>query len=113
MRDDNTEELMRKLKSALKNNPGAVNILKRYWQDKIAIIWKTEDVHRAANECEVALTEREAMTVLETLHLQHNPQLGLRWEDLTAHIKENVLGRKLNKREVHKFVHRDKLTIQR
>ena len=45
-----TEELMQKLKSALKNNPRAVNILKRYMQDKVAIIWRTADVHRAANE---------------------------------------------------------------
>ena len=110
---DITEDLMRKLKSALKNNPRAVNILKRYWQNKIAIVWKTEDVHRAANEVEVALTEKEAMTVLETLHRQHNPQYGLRWEDITTHIKENVLGRKLTKREVRKFVQQDKLTIQR
>ena len=110
---DITEDLMRKLKSALKNNPRAVNILKRYWQNKIAIVWKTEDVHRAANEVEVALTEKEAMTVLVTLHRQHNPQYGLRWEDITTHIKENVLGRKLTKREVLKFVHHDKLTIQR
>ena len=110
---DITEDLMRKLKSALKNNPRAVNILKRYWQNKIAIVWRTEDVHRAANEVEVALTEKEAMTVLETLHRQHNPQYGLKWEDITTHIKENVLGRKLTKREVLKFVSHDKLTIQR
>ena len=70
-------------------------------------------MHRAANEVEVALTEKEAITVLETLHRQHNPQYGLKWEDLTAHITENVLGRKLNKRELHQFVHHDKLTIQR
>ena len=108
-----TEELMQKLKSALKNNPRAVNILKRYMQDKVAIIWRTADVHRAANELEVALTEKEAMTVLETLHRQHNLQLGLRWEDLTGHIEAYVLGRKLTKREVSQFVKHDQLTIQR
>jgi hypothetical protein len=53
------------------------------------------------------------MQVLETLHRQHNPQLGLRWEDLTGHIEAYVLGRKLTKREVSEFVKQDKLTIQR
>jgi len=113
MSSDITEDLMRRLKAALKDNPRAINILKRYLSDKVLIVWKTEDVHRAANEMEVALTEKEAMQVLETLHRQHNPQLGLRWEDLTGHIEAYVLGRKLTKREVSEFVKQDKLTIQR
>ena len=113
MSSDITEDLMRRLKAALKDNPRAINILKRYLSDKVLIVWKTEDVHRAANEMEVALTEKEAMQVLETLHRQHNPQLGLRWEDLTGHIEAYVLGRKLTKREVSEFVKHDKLTIQR
>ena len=113
MSNDITEDLMRRLKAALKDNPRAINILKRYLSDKVLIVWKTEDVHRAANEMEVALTEKEAMQVLETLHRQHNPQLGLRWEDLTGHIEAYVLGRKLTKREVSEFVKHDKLTIQR
>ena len=113
MHENILEELTQKLKAALKDNPKAVNILKRYMQDKIAIVWKTEDVHRAANELRLALTEKEAMTVLETLHRQHNPQLGLRWEDITGHIEAYVLGRKLTRREVSRFVKKDQLTIQR
>lgn len=113
MSNDINEDLMQKLRSALKDNPRAINILKRYLSDKVLIVWKTEDVHRAANELRLALTEKEAMTVLETLHRQHNPQLGLRWEDLTGHIEAYVLGRKLTQREVSQFVKQDKLTIQR
>ena len=107
------EDLMQQLKAALKNNPRALNILKRYLSDKVLIVWRTEDVHRAANEMNLALTEKEAMTVLETLHRQHNRQLGLRWSDITDHIEAHVLGRKLTKREIHRFVTQDKLTIQR
>jgi len=113
MDDHQIEDMVRKLKSVLKDKPKAVNILKRYWQDKITIVWKTEDVHRAANERELALTEKEAMSVLETLHHQHNPQLGLSWQDLTGHIEAYVLGRKLTRREVDQFVKQDKLTIER
>ena len=79
----------------------------------MALVWETKDVHRAANELRVALTEQEAMTVLETLHRQHNPQLGLRWEDVIAHHEVHVLGRKLTRREVSRFVKNDQLTIQR
>ena len=106
-------DLFKAIVEAIKSRRKAERIIQRYFSDKIIIVWKTEDVHRAANELEVALTEKEAMTILETLHRQHNPQYGLRWEDITTHIKENVLGRKLTKREVLKFVSHDKLTIQR
>jgi len=106
-------EMLKVLRPVLKNQQRAEQILTRYWRNKIAIVWDTGDVHRAANEREVALTEKEAMTVLQTLHNQHNAQCGLKWGDITAHIEENVLGRKLNQREVRLFVHHDKLTIQR
>ena len=106
------EDMVRKLAPVLKDKAKAEQILERYWSDKIAIVWDTEDVYRAANEREVALTNKEAITILKNLHEHHNPQLGLKWEDITAHIKAYVLGRKLTKREVNQFVQHDKLTIQ-
>jgi len=113
MHSQHIEDMVRKLTPVLKDKAKAQKILTRYWRNKIAIVWETIDVHRAANECEVALTEKEAIQVLQTLHNQHNAQCGLKWEDITTHIKENVLGRKLTQREVRLFVHHDKLTIQR
>ncbi len=107
------QELLKVILKTLENPKQAEKIVQRYYRDKITIVWKTMDVHRAANELRLALTEKEAMTVLETLHRQHNRQLGLRWEDLTAHIEAHVLGRKLNRREISQFVKHDQLTIQR
>jgi hypothetical protein len=71
------------------------------------------DVHRAANECEVTLTNHEPIEVLDTLHRQHNKQYGIKWEDLTTHIEDNLLGRKLTKAEMKGFVHQDRLTVQK
>src|ERR1039458_7359875 len=110
MHNHHLVEMLNALRPVLKSRQRAEQILTRYWRNKIAIVWDTEDVHRAANERELALTEKEAIQVLQTLHNQHNAQLGLRWEDLTAHIKAYVLGRKLTQREVNQFVHHDKLT---
>lgn len=107
------EELFEAIIGVIQSRRKAERIIKRYYSDKITIVWKTEDVHRAANEREVALTEKEAMTVLETLDSQHNAQLGLRWEDITTHIEDNVLGRKLTKAEIKRFVERDILTVQK
>src|ERR1035438_1113243 len=102
MHQHHINEMVRRLKPVLQDKAKAHRILTRYWRNKMALVWMIEDVHRTANEMEVALTEKEAMTVLETLHRQHNPQLGLRWEDLTAHIEAHVLGRKLARREVRR-----------
>jgi len=107
------EQMLRCLRPVLKDRAKAEQIISRFWRNKIAIVWETIDVHRAANEREVALTEREAMTVVETLHRQHDKQAGLKWQDITDHIEDQVLGRKLTKREVYKLVHLDQLTIQR
>jgi hypothetical protein len=107
------EELLKIIIEVIKSRQKAEQIIQRYFKDKITIVWRTEDVHKAANERELALTEREAIQVLETLHHQHNPQLGLRWEDLTTHIEDQELGRKLTRREVREFVKHGKLIIQR
>jgi hypothetical protein len=102
-----------KLQPVLKSKKKAQHILEQFWSDKMALIWDTEDVHRAANESGMALTNPEAKTVLQTLHQQHNAQYGLRWQDLTDHIQENGLGRKLTKTELIHFIEKDQLTIQR
>ena len=113
MHQHHIDEMVRRLKPVLKDAPKATVILKRYWYTRMALVWEVEDVHRAANERELALTNQEAIGVLQKLLNQHNAQYGIKWEDLTTHIEDNVLGRKLTKREVNEFVHHDKLTIQR
>src|ERR1044071_5674342 len=113
MHDHIIESMLRALRPALKSHRKAQRILERFWSDKIAIVWDVEDVHRAANETEVALTSQEAVCVLKELHEHHNAQLGLRWEDITSLIEAKVLGRKLTKREVERFVKQEILTIHK
>ena len=99
------------LKPALKNRKRAEQILEKFWTDKMALVWDTEDVHRAANERELALTEAQAITVLHLMHEYHNKQYGLQWSDLTPYVEENVAGRKLTKAELNGFVEKDILTM--
>lgn len=105
--------MVRALKPTLKDPKRAEQILERFWRDKIALVWDTEDVHTAANEREVALTNQEAIKVLQEMHHYHNKQYGLRWEDVTAYIEESALGRKLTKAELKRFVSKNILTIDR
>jgi hypothetical protein len=113
MHTDIIEDMVRKLRPILKDKSKAELILKNYWRDKMALVWEVEDVHRAANEREVALTKEEAMKILQTLLNQHNKQYGIKWEDLTYHIEDQVLGRKLTAKEVDRFVKKDILTIHK
>jgi hypothetical protein len=77
----------------------------------MALVWDVQDVHTAANEREVALTNQEAIKVLQELHHYHNKQCGIKWVDLTSYIEEYALGRKLTKAEVKRFVEKNLLTI--
>jgi hypothetical protein len=105
------DEMLDVLKPVLRSRSRAKKRLERYWSDKIAILWTTEDIHRAANERELALTEQEARGLLRDLFDHHNAQYGLKWEDITTLLEDRVLGRNLSKREIDRFVHRDIITI--
>ncbi len=107
------EKMVEALRPTVRSQQMAATILEKFWTRRIAIIWDLMDVHRAANECEVALTNWEAANALRLLFQQHDKQYGLKWEDLTNHIDEHVLGRKLTKTELRRFVEKDILTIDR
>ena len=77
------EAMVEALKPALKNPKRTQEILEKFWTDKMALVWDTEDVHRAANERRLALTQAQAITVLHQMHEYHNKQYGLQWSDLT------------------------------
>jgi hypothetical protein len=105
--------MVQALKPTLKDRRKAEHILERFWSDKMALVWNVQDVHTAANEREVALTNQEAIKVLRELHHYHNKQYGIRWEDITTYIEEYCLGRKLTKAELKRFVEKDILTAER
>ena len=105
--------MVRALKPTLKGPKQAEQILDRFWRDKIALVWDVQDVHTAANEREVALTNQEAVKVLREMHHYHNKQYGLRWSDFTSYIEEYALGRILTKSELKRFVEKNLLTVDR
>ena len=113
MHEHNIVEMLEKLTPALKSRRKAEEILRNYWSDKMAIIWSTEDVHRAANERETVLTKEEARAILTDLHQHHNAQYGLQWKDVYEAIENSGFGREITKRELGRFVHKDIIAIQK
>ena len=107
------EAMVKALKPTLKSPTRAKHILETFWSDKMALVWDVQDVHTAANEREVALTNQEAIKILQELHHYHNKQCGIKWEDVTCYIEEYALGRKLTKAELKRFVDKNLLTIDR
>ena len=99
------------LQPALKSRRQAEQLLAEYWADKIALVWTTQQVHRAANEAKTVLTEQQARQLLNELHRDYDPQYGLDWETLSDRIQHSGLGRDITRRELHRFIHRDVLAI--
>lgn len=104
-------ELLQHLRPSLRSVSKARQLLTDYWADRIALVWTTNDVHRAANEAKTVLTEQQARTILRTLHDDYRPQYGLEWRDVSNAIEESGLGRDITARELHRLIHRDLLTI--
>jgi hypothetical protein len=103
------EQQLATLQPVLRSRNKARQLLGQFWSDKIALLWTTEEIHRAANESRTVLTEAEARTVLNDLHAHYNPQLGLQWRDVVESVKQSDLGRNIGKRELHQFIHKDKV----
>ncbi len=103
--------LLQHLRPALRSVTKAEHLLNDYWADKIALLWSTKEVHRAANESKTVLTEQQARTILRSLHDNYHAQYGLEWRDVSEAVKQSGLGRDIRKRELHRFIHRDVLVI--
>jgi hypothetical protein len=104
-------ELLEKLRPALKSVSKAEQLLTDYWADRIALLWTTKDVHRAANEAKTVLTEQQARTILRDLLASYQPQYGIEWRDVSEAVEQSGLGRDIAKRELHRFIHRDVLAV--
>jgi len=104
-------ELLQQIRPALKSVSKAEQLLTEYWADKIALLWTTKDVHRAANEAKTVLTEEQARAILRSLHGNYHAQYGLEWRDVSEAVEQSGLGRNITKRELHRFIHRDVLVI--
>ncbi len=113
MRQSIIQDMVEALQPVLSDQERAERILSRFWQDQIALVWTTQDVHRAANECSIALTERQARELLFNLHEHHNPKLGLQWKDLKDYARSYDRGRSMKRREIELFVKHNILAVNK
>lgn len=95
---------------ALGNPVRSRKCLERYWRTRMALVWTVDQVHMAANERKLVLTQAEAITVLKTLHDRATPFKGLDWFGLIACIEENGLGRDITPAELKRFLQHNVIT---
>lgn len=112
MNEVEQSDLLEALGPALKSYSKAEKLLEKFWRDRRAIIWTTEQVHRAANERGKVLTNTEARELLYDFVRLHNAQYGVKWQDLLELIDQSVLGRKMTKRQLKAFVERDMIAFR-
>ena len=95
---------------ALGNPVHARKSLERYWRTRMALVWTVDQVHKAANERKLVLTQAEAITVLKTLHEQATPFKGLDWFGLIDCIEDTGLGRDITPAELKRFLEHNVIT---
>ena len=62
-------------------------VLQKYWEDKVAVVWTTEDVHAAQDDfdedvCSSSITEEQAESILQKAFDKHDAKVGITWESL-------------------------------
>lgn len=64
------------------------SVLKDYWDDKIALVWDTDDVKTIAKENGRRLNKEQAKEVLASVLDNHDAAVGVNWDVLYYNLPE-------------------------
>jgi len=67
-------------------------VLRGYWQEKIALVWTTDDVKDMAQDLEIPITDEQAQEVLDSVLHHHDPTYGVRWDTIASAIEQWATG---------------------
>lgn len=63
-----------------------LKVLKGYWEDKIAIVWGSEDVIGYAKDQGKDISEEDARDILQTMFQKHDCEYGITWETINGNL---------------------------
>ena len=72
----------------IKDTEAARKVLDKYWKDKIAAVWTTEDVISRAEENGKMITEEQAVEVLQTVLHKFDATQGINWYTLDCYMED-------------------------
>ncbi len=75
--------------------------LKSMWEDRIAIVWATYDVHFAANREHRCMTEGEAKEILQRILHKSEADVGVNWEVIVSFSED--FGRPMTLDEIKRY----------
>ena len=70
------------------HNAEVLNILGRYWQDKIAHVWQVEDVFESARRAGKPITREDAVEILHEVFDHLDSDLGITWMTLDIALED-------------------------
>ena len=70
------------------DNAEVINILGRYWQDKIAHVWQVEDIFESARRAGKPITREDATEVLHEVFDHLDSDLGITWMTLDVALED-------------------------
>jgi hypothetical protein len=70
------------------DNADVLNILGRYWKDKIAHVWQVEDVFESARRAGKPITREDAVEVLQEVFDHLDSDLGITWMTLDIALED-------------------------
>jgi len=62
--------------------------LGEYWADKMALVWCVNDVLEQADELGIALSDKEAKSILDDILDHHDCEMGVSWLTLRCAIED-------------------------
>jgi hypothetical protein len=83
----------------------AMNALIGYWQNKIAVVWDTDDVLEAAHRAGKPIIRTDAVELLKEVFDHHNPEQGLNWLTIEIALDDYQLNFAHLAREQYPEVH--------
>ena len=70
------------------DNAEVLNILARYWQDKIAHVWQVEDIFESASRAGKPITREDAVEILHEVFDHLDSDLGITWMTLEIALED-------------------------
>jgi hypothetical protein len=68
------------------NKNKALDVLKEYWEDKIAIVWQVEDIIDYAKGHKKKVSREKAINILQSMLRRHDCEYGITWETINANL---------------------------
>jgi len=67
----------------------AIRSLSAYWDDKMAVVWCTNDVIERGKEKGINITEERAVEIIKEMHHRHDCEYGITWNTIDFYLTES------------------------